>query len=62
MKLFPFLFQFISGRYFKPYTEVAATLEAPKKPRRSKRFLLFGLRSPSDQLQVVAIEPRQPED
>ena len=59
MKLFPFLSQFISGRYFKPYPEVAGTRAAPKKRRRSKRFLLFGLRSPSDQLQIVAIEPRR---
>jgi hypothetical protein len=53
--LFHYLFQFISESYLKPDTEVESARERPKIQRHSRCVLLIGIRSPSDQLQVVAI-------
>gem|GEM_PF-5753959 len=55
MKLFEYLFQFISRKYSGPVVEIVTANELPKNQRPSKRFLLIGCRSPNDQLQLVAI-------
>lgn len=55
MKLFPYLFQFISGRNSKLDAEVAPGREVSKNQRRSVRLYLVAVRAPNDQLHVVAI-------
>jgi hypothetical protein len=56
MKLFPYLFQFLSGGNDKVEADVA-TRQAPKIRRRSVRLFLIGVRSPNDQQHLVAIPP-----
>jgi hypothetical protein len=54
MKLFPYLFQFLSGGNEKIEADVA-TRPAPKIRRPSIRLFLIGVRSPNDQQHFVAI-------
>ena len=57
MKLFPYLFQFLSGRNSKSETEVAITRELPRTHRQPVRLLIVEVRSPGDQQHFVAIPP-----
>jgi hypothetical protein len=59
MKLLRYFFQSKSEECPKLNTEVAIPREVPKNRRRSRRFLLIGIRSTSDQLQIVAIPTSQ---
>jgi hypothetical protein len=54
MKLFPYLFQFLSAGNEKVEADVA-TRQAPKIRRPSVRLFLIGVRSPNDQQHLVAI-------
>jgi hypothetical protein len=54
MKLFPYIFQFLSGGNEKVETDIA-TRQAPKIRRPSVRLFLIGVRSPNDQQHLVAI-------
>jgi hypothetical protein len=54
MKLFPYLFQFLSGGNEKVETDVASRL-ASKIRRPSVHLFLIGVRSPNDQQHLVAI-------
>ena len=56
MKLFPYLFQFLSGGNAEVKSNVAAG-HAPTTRRRSVRLFLIGVRSPNDQQHLVAIPP-----
>ena len=54
MKLFPYLFQFLSGGNAEAKSNVTAG-HAPTRHRRSARLFLIGVRSPNDQQHLVAI-------
>jgi hypothetical protein len=55
MKLFPYLFQFLSGENTKAETEAASSRQAGRRRRRLTGVFLIGVRSPNDQQHLVAI-------
>lgn len=59
MKIFFDLSRFITRDHFGPDPVVPGDAELLRDSSRSARILLIGLRSPGDQLQIVAIKPCQ---
>jgi hypothetical protein len=59
MKIFFNPLHFVGRVFSKPDSELLANGGVLKDSSRSQRVLLVGLRSPGDQLHVVAIKPFQ---
>jgi hypothetical protein len=59
MKLFPYLFQFTSPRLTEAEKSAPTSEEGQPDQRCAQRPLFLSLRSPSDQLWIVAVPFRQ---
>jgi hypothetical protein len=59
MKIILYLFDSVPRVCSEAYAELQSGGDILKDSPRAERILLFGLRSPGDQLQVVAIRPSQ---
>jgi hypothetical protein len=64
MKLFPYLFQFVSPRLSETANSAATAtpLETPQNQSFTRRPMFLAFRSPSDQLCVIAVPPCQVND
>jgi hypothetical protein len=59
MKLFPYLFQFASPRLTEAEKSASTSDEEQPDQKRARPPLFLSFRSPSDQLCVVVVPPRQ---
>jgi hypothetical protein len=59
MKLFPYLFQFTSPRLTEAEKSAPTSEEGQPDQKYAQRPLFLSLRSPSDQLWIVAVPSRQ---
>jgi hypothetical protein len=59
MKLFPYLFQFTSPRLTEAEKSAPTSDEGQPDQRGARRPLFLSLRSPNDQMWIVAVPSRQ---
>jgi hypothetical protein len=62
MKLFPYLFQFVSPRLSEAANSAATLLETSQNQSLTRRSMFLAFRSPGDQLCVIAVPPCQVKD